>query len=96
MYLKSINACCAKAFPTILSIHSETSEKQCLKRIPDLQPILRKENLFSLFMLFSPQTFPKWKWRKMLGNTAYSGLRTSKNAWRCNVKVVLTTGTYRR
>jgi len=34
MYLKSIKACCALAFVTILAIHSEISEEQCLNRIP--------------------------------------------------------------
>jgi len=36
MYLKSIKGCCAQAFATVLAIPSETSEKQCLQRIPDL------------------------------------------------------------
>ena len=36
MYLKSIKACCAQAFGTVLAICSEISEEQCLKRIPDL------------------------------------------------------------
>jgi len=29
-------ACCALAFGTVLAIRRETSEEQCLKRIPDL------------------------------------------------------------
>jgi len=36
MYFKGIKACCAQAFATVLVIPSEISEKQCLKRIPDL------------------------------------------------------------
>jgi len=36
MYLKGIKACCAQAFATVLAIHSEIIEEQCLKRIPDL------------------------------------------------------------
>jgi len=36
MYLKCIKACCAQAFATVLAIPSEISEKQCVKRIPDL------------------------------------------------------------
>ena len=36
MYFKSIKGCCAQAFATVLAIPSETSEEQCLKRIPDL------------------------------------------------------------
>jgi len=36
MYLKGVRACCAQVFATVLAIPSETSEEQCLKRIPDL------------------------------------------------------------
>jgi len=36
MYLKGIKACCAQEFATVLAIPSETSDEQCLKRIPDL------------------------------------------------------------
>ena len=36
MCLKRIKACCAQAFTTVLAIPSETSEEQCLRRIPDL------------------------------------------------------------
>jgi len=31
-----MKACCAQALATVLAIPSEFSEKQCLKRIPDL------------------------------------------------------------
>jgi len=34
--LRSIKACFAQAFATVLAIPSEISEEQCLKRIPDL------------------------------------------------------------
>jgi len=36
MYLKGIKACCVLAFASVLAIHSEISEEQCLKRIPEL------------------------------------------------------------
>jgi len=36
MYLKGIKTCCALAFATVLAIHSEINEGQCLKCIPDL------------------------------------------------------------
>jgi len=36
MYLKGVNACCALTFATVLAIHSEISEEECLKRIRDL------------------------------------------------------------
>jgi len=36
MYLKGMKACCAQAFATVLTLPSEISEEQCVKRIPDL------------------------------------------------------------
>jgi len=36
MYLKGIKACCAQVFATVLTIPSEISEEQSLKRILDL------------------------------------------------------------
>jgi len=60
MYLKGIKACCAQAFATVLAIFSETSEEQCLKRIPDLV-----RNRMVLLRLGSDNSYPtielKWK-----------------------------------
>jgi len=36
MYLKGIKACCVLVFATVLAIHSEITEVQCLKRNPEL------------------------------------------------------------
>jgi len=46
MYLKDIKGCCAQAFATVLAIPNEISEKQCLKRIPNL--VRNRMDLFSL------------------------------------------------
>jgi len=53
MYLKGIKACCTQAFATVLAIPSEISEKQCLKRIPDLV-----RNRMALFRLGSDNSCP--------------------------------------
>jgi len=36
MYLNGVKACFAQAFATVLAVHSEISEEQRLKRIPEL------------------------------------------------------------
>jgi len=46
MYLKSIKVCCAQAFATVLTIPSETSEEQCVQRVPDL--VISRMVLFRL------------------------------------------------